>query len=106
MDNILDYRAYTGSRPEKFFKATLFDSGRLLLGLNCLEPGQTQSAHEHSEQDKFYFVLEGQGDFTVGDEERKVSPGFVVLAPAGVAHGVANRGQVRLVLLVGIAPSN
>ena len=104
MENFTDYRQHVGSSPEKFFKSTLFESPRLLLGLNCLEPGQAQAAHEHSDQDKFYFVVEGQGEFRVGDETRHAYPGVTVLAPAGVPHGVANRGAERLVLLVGIAP--
>ena len=104
MNNIRDYRDHAGSNPEKVFKATLFESPRLMLGLNCLEPGQTQSAHTHDDQDKFYYVVEGEGEFNVGAETRQAGAGFSVWAPAGVTHGVSNRGTVRLVLLVGIAP--
>ena len=53
---MIDYRDHTGSSAEKFFKSTLFQSSHLLLGLNCLEPGQTQATHTHAVQDKFYFV--------------------------------------------------
>jgi hypothetical protein len=56
MSNFIDYRDRVGSNPDKQFKATLFQSGRLMLGLNCLEPGQSQHAHTHADQDKFYFV--------------------------------------------------
>ncbi len=105
MPSFTDYRDHTGSNPDKFYKSTLFQSARLLLGLNCLEPGQTQSSHTHGEQDKFYFVLEGQGEFTVGPYSRQAGPGTTVWAPAGVDHGVANHGAERLVLLVGIAPA-
>jgi quercetin dioxygenase-like cupin family protein len=104
MDNFTDYRQHVGSSPTKFFKSTLFESSRLLLGLNCLEPGQAQAAHEHDDQDKFYFVIEGQGEFSVGEETRIAGPGITVWAQAGIPHGVANRGAERLVLLVGIAP--
>jgi quercetin dioxygenase-like cupin family protein len=100
-----DYAEHAGADAERFFKATLFRSERLLLGLNCLEPGQAQAVHDHADQDKFYFVLEGEGAFTVGAEARTAAPGVAVWAPAGVEHGVANRGSRRLVLLVGIAPS-
>jgi quercetin dioxygenase-like cupin family protein len=104
MSNFLDYREHTGSNPDKFFKSTLAESARLLLGLNCLEPGQTQAAHTHADQDKFYFVVEGEGEFTVSGETRAAGAGVTVWAPAGAPHGVANRGRARLVLLVGIAP--
>jgi quercetin dioxygenase-like cupin family protein len=96
---------HVGSRPEKFYKATLFRGDALLLGVNCLEPGQVQATHEHVDQDKFYYVVEGVGRFQVGDEEAAAGPGEIVWAPAGVAHGVVNEGEARLTLLVGIAPA-
>ena len=102
---ITDYRIHTGSSAEKFFKSTLFQSPHLLLGLNCLEAGQTQAPHQHAGQDKFYFVLEGEGEFTVGRETSRGKPGSAIWAPAGAIHGVANNGTERLVLLVGIAPA-
>ncbi len=105
MTNFLDYQDHVGSSPDKFFKSTLFESPRLLLGLNCLEPGQAQSAHTHADQDKFYFVVEGEGEFVVGGERRRAVPGLVIWAPAGVSHGVVNIENRRLVLLVGIAPA-
>ena len=105
MTYYMDYRALVGARPDKFYKATLFQSERLLLGLNCLEPGQTQHVHTHADQDKFYFVLEGEGEFTVGEETQTAGVGVTVWAPARVEHGVTNQGTARLVLLVGIAPA-
>lgn len=97
--------AHTGSRPEKFYKATLFRSEALLLGVNCLEPGQRQSPHDHADQDKFYYVIEGKGRFWLGEERVTAAAGEVVWAPAGLTHGVANDGNERLTLLVGIAPA-
>lgn len=102
---ITDYRDHTGASAEKFFKSTLFQTTHLLLGLNCLEPGQVQATHTHADQDKFYYVIDGQGAFIVAGETQQAGPGMVIWAPAGVAHGVANRGDARLVLLVGIAPA-
>jgi mannose-6-phosphate isomerase-like protein (cupin superfamily) len=105
MGNFADYREHTGANPDTFFKSTLFQSPHLLLGLNCLEPGQTQRAYTHTDRDKFYFVVEGQGEFVVGDETLTADVGLVVWAPAGIEHGVTNTGDVQLVLLVGIAPA-
>jgi quercetin dioxygenase-like cupin family protein len=102
---ITDYRDHIGSSAEKFFKSTLFQSSHLLLGLNCLEPGQTQATHTHADQDKFYFVVEGQGEFAVADATYQAGPGMVIWAPAGAPHGVTNCGDIRLVLMVGIAPA-
>jgi quercetin dioxygenase-like cupin family protein len=105
MPNFTSYLSHVGTAPEKFFKATMFRSERLMLGLNCLEPGQVQKVHTHAGQDKFYYVLEGEGEFVVGDETVNCGTGQVVWAPAEVLHGVSNRGNEQLVVLVGIAPA-
>lgn len=106
MSHFTHYQAHTGSTdaPGKFFKSTLFESPRLLLGLNCLEPGQAHHAHSHADQDKFYYVIEGEGVFTVGGETQTAGPGSAIFAPGGVDHGVANQGAARLVVLMGLAP--
>jgi quercetin dioxygenase-like cupin family protein len=96
---------HTGAQAEKFYKTTLFRSPTMLLGLNCLEPGQVQTAHTHDDQDKFYFVVAGSGRFRIDNEQISAVPGDVVWAPAGILHGVDNVGDGRLTLLVGIAPA-
>lgn len=101
---LTDYRQHIGAKPDKVYKATLFRGDHLMLGLNCLEPGQVQPVHDHTDQDKFYAVLEGMGVFTVGADEQEAGPGVVVWAPVGLPHGVRNEGSQRLVLLMGIAP--
>jgi mannose-6-phosphate isomerase-like protein (cupin superfamily) len=105
MEKFMDWRTAVGADPERFYKTTLFHSDALLLGLNCLDPSQIQKVHVHEGQDKFYFVLEGIGDFVVGGQTRRAGPGTVVWAPADEPHGVTNRGDERLTMLVGIAPA-
>jgi quercetin dioxygenase-like cupin family protein len=104
MNYFIDWREHSGANLEKFYKATLSQTDHVMVGLNCLEANQVQSVHAHQGADKFYFVLEGRGRFTVGDEEREAAAGVLVIAPAGVPHGVANAGTERLSLLVAIAP--
>ena len=82
MSNITHYADHVGANASKVFKATLFRSERLMLGLNCLHPGQEQHPHVHGGQDKFYFVVEGTGEFVVGDERRTAGEGMVVGWPA------------------------
>jgi quercetin dioxygenase-like cupin family protein len=56
-----DYRANTVFRPERYGKATLFENEHALVGLNCLECGQSMEKHAHEVQTRFYVVLEGRG---------------------------------------------
>ncbi|MSR74139.1 MAG: cupin domain-containing protein [Planctomycetes bacterium] len=95
----------TGSRADKPYKATLFDGKTLFLGVNTLEPGQVQTPHSHSTQDKFFFVHRGSGHFSVEQQSFEAHAGDVVFMPAGSVHGVENRSKELLVLLMGIAPS-
>ena len=89
---------------EKMRKNSLFDSPYLFYDVYCLLPGQYQKVHAHENSDKVYYVLEGAGRFTVGDEEKDLSRGHAVLAPAGVPHGVRNTFAENLILLVTMAP--
>jgi quercetin dioxygenase-like cupin family protein len=104
MNYFLNWQEHAGSVPDKSYKTTLWQGQHVMVGLNCLEPGQTQKTHAHEGADKFYFVLEGRGKFTVADVEQDAAAGSLVVAPAGIPHGVTNNSSERLSLLVTIAP--
>ena len=104
MNYFLNWQDHAGSQPEKFYKTTLWQGEHVMVGLNCLEPGQIQKVHAHDGADKFYLVLAGRGKFTVGDTQQDAGAGTLVLAPSGIPHGVENAGDERLSLLVTIAP--
>jgi mannose-6-phosphate isomerase-like protein (cupin superfamily) len=89
---------------EKMKKNALFDSPRLFYDAYCLLPGQAQKVHAHEGSDKVYYVLEGVGRFTIGDEERDLGAGHAVIARAGEPHGVRNESEEDLILLVTMAP--
>jgi len=88
----------------KMTKLDCFRSRHLLVGLNCFEPGQEQTVHAHDRADKFYFVVTGKASFTIGDMTLEARSGDLLLAPAGVPHGVAQALE-RTVVLVAIAPA-
>ena len=91
-------------QPEKMAKVDVVSSSRLVCGLNCFEPGQVQKVHAHAGADKLYYVLEGSGEFQVGEEKRTLSRGELLYVPEEVAHGVVNTGTERLVVLIVISP--
>jgi quercetin dioxygenase-like cupin family protein len=86
-------------------KSTLYESPRLLVGLNGFEPGQFHALHTHSGTDKVYHVLEGEGVFLLSDRELPMRQGDLLVAPDGVPHGVRNTGQSRLLVLAVLAPA-
>ncbi len=92
-------------RPEKMGKSTLFESERLLVGLNAFEPGQVHELHAHEGMDKLYYVLEGDGLFLLQDRQLGMQAGDLMVAPEGVPHGIKNTGADRLLVLVVLAPA-
>jgi len=92
-------------RADKMGKTTLFESNRLLVGLNAFEPGQSHALHSHTGMDKVYQVVHGRGVFLLEGRELPMSAGDLLIAPEGVPHGVRNTGADRLLLLAILAPA-
>jgi len=93
MTYFVDWREHAGANSEKFYKTTLWQGEHVMIGLNCLEPSQTQPVHAHTGSDKFYFVLAGRGTFTVGDEQKLAESGTIVVEnpKTGEILALANR---------------
>lgn len=91
--------------PQKMGKSTIFESARLLVGLNAFEPGQEHALHAHAGQDKVYQVIQGEGLFLLEGRELPMQTGDLLVAPEGVAHGVRNTGHSRLIVLAILAPA-
>ena len=101
---IVDPRAHAVYSAEKMGKSTIFESPRLLVGLNAFEPGQSHALHAHSGMDKIYSVVEGDGVFLLEGRELPMTAGDMLVAPEGVPHGVRNTGLRRLLVLAILAP--
>ena len=100
--NLSDYQQFSF---EKMKKNNIFQTPRFFCDVYCFEPGQEQKRHVHGDQDKVYLVLEGQGKFKVGNEERVLGPWQGTMAQAGEEHGVMNHTNTRLKVLVFVAPN-
>lgn len=92
-------------RAERMGKSTIFQSRRLLVGLNAFEPGQFHSLHAHAGMDKVYQVVEGEGTLLLDGRELPMRAGELVVAPDGVPHGIRNASDSRLLVLVILAPA-
>lgn len=90
---------------DKMGKCTLFESPRLLVGLNAFEPGQRHELHTHTAMDKVYLVLSGSGFYLLEGQELPVREGDMMTAPAEAPHGIRNPGPGRLLILAALAPA-
>lgn len=100
--NLADFREFS---QEKLKKHSVFQTHRFFCDVYCFEPAQVQKGHVHTDQDKVYVVLEGQGTFKIGDQEQVLGPGQATIAPAGEEHGVMNHSGSQLRVLVFMAPN-
>ncbi len=60
-------------------------------------------AHIHRDHDEIIYVAEGEGEFRLGDEVKRVRPGDIVVAPSGTVHGPTPNSP-RFVFLSVFAP--
>ncbi len=103
--SIIRPQEHAGYQADKMGKSTLFESSRLLVGLNAFEPGQEHRLHTHAGMDKVYHVLEGAGLFLLEGEDLPMAAGEMLVAPEGVPHGIRNTGTERLLVLAILAPA-
>jgi quercetin dioxygenase-like cupin family protein len=90
-------------RADRMGKSTIFESPRLLVGLNAFEAGQSHALHAHAGMDKVYHVLSGEGVFLLEGRELPMRAGDLLVAPEGVPHGVKNTGERRLLVMALLA---
>jgi quercetin dioxygenase-like cupin family protein len=103
--SVIDPREHAEWRADKMAKQTIYQSARLLVGLNAFEPGQAHALHAHAGMDKVYQVVEGEGQFLLEGRELPMKAGDLLVAPDGVPHGVKNTSSGRLLVLVILAPA-
>lgn len=62
-------------------------------------------SHSHADHVDSFYVIEGEAEFTLGDEVVRAGPGTYFAAPVGVAHGFRNVGEGELRMLNIHAPN-
>lgn len=97
------------------FKVTPQDSGGLLILENSFRAGGGPARHLHYDQEEWFYVVEGEFAFEVGDERLVLRPGDSLLAPRKVphvwaytgagTHGNSASGDTRGRILVAFMPA-
>ncbi len=78
-------------------------------GVVILDPGKGHLRHNHPGSEEILYVISGEGDQMVEDDEgrpmnRHVKAGDMVFIPAGVYHGTENTGWEPMRILAIYAP--
>lgn len=88
-------------RSVKLYGEEDYDSKLRFFYYMELPPGTSIGYHTHQEtNEEMYVIIEGRGVMTVNGEEREVQPGDVLLNKPGWSHGLENRSDAVLKVLV------
>jgi mannose-6-phosphate isomerase-like protein (cupin superfamily) len=69
-----------------------------------LPPQARTTPHYHPLTEEIYYILEGTGRMTIGDETRAVGPGDAIAIPPRAVHTILNTGPGTLKFLCCCAP--
>jgi len=60
-----------------------------------LEPGEAPPLHQHTDTEQIFYVLEGRGTLTIGEEKQQhpVKVGDVVRIPPSMLHSIEAEGD-------------
>lgn len=86
-------------------KTLLYENPRSNGVIWYVPPGQEVPAHYHPETDDVWIVLEGEGEYYLGEGVTyPLYPGLVAVAPKEAIHGVRATGEKPLVFVAISAP--
>jgi mannose-6-phosphate isomerase-like protein (cupin superfamily) len=78
---------------------------RCSLAEEVLPVGSKVGRHHHVETEEVYYILQGNGRMTVGDEVREVEAGDAIFIPRMHTHTLENTGQTPMTLLLVCGPA-
>jgi quercetin dioxygenase-like cupin family protein len=61
--------------------------------------------HFHLHQDEWFYVMEGEVLFQVGDSQKRLRAGESLLGPRGIPHGFAGVGETPAHMLITFTPA-
>lgn len=87
------------------FKVTTPNPGDLFVLENTFLAKGGPARHLHYEQDEWFYVLEGEFQFEIGEQHLRLLPGDSLLAPRRVPHVWAFVGSTQGRILVVFTPA-
>ena len=83
----------------------VLSTDRLMVRMNCYEPGQLTPMHMHPEEDEVMYIVEGEGKVTFKDRgDLSVKAGELVCLPSDQYHQIIAGLEGRMVLIYLMTP--
>ena len=99
-----DLRDYVDFSPDAARRTRVYATDHLAHDLWCIEPQQATPVLHYDDTDVTYTVIAGRSWFVTEEGEVGLDPMGALLVPAGVAHGIDNRGTDPLIVAATCAP--
>ena len=100
----MDLRDWVDFSMDEARRVRVFATDTLAQDLWCVEPQQATTVLRYDDADVTYTVLGGRCWFVTDQGQVGLDPLASVLVPAGVNHGLDNRGTDPLIVLAVSAP--
>ena len=100
----VDLRDWVDFSPDAARRTRVFVTGQLAHDLWCIEPQQSTGVLQYPDADVTYTVIGGRSWFVTEQGEVGLDPMGALLVPAGVVHGIDNRGADPLIVAAVSAP--
>jgi mannose-6-phosphate isomerase-like protein (cupin superfamily) len=94
-----------GSEIRPLIDRTTSNIERCSLAEEVLPVGASVGRHHHIETEEIYYILQGSGQMTVGEEVREVRAGDAIFIPRGHTHTLENNGQEPMTILLVCGPA-
>ena len=100
----VDLRDWVDFSVDEARRVRVFRTDALQQDLWCIEPQQATEVLRYAATDVTYTVIGGRAWFVTEQGEAGLDPLASLLVPAGVTHGIDNRGADPLIVLAVGAP--
>jgi mannose-6-phosphate isomerase-like protein (cupin superfamily) len=86
------------AEPKPGWHGRFFHSEHMTFAYYDIEIGAALHVHSHPNEE-VWNILEGEVDFTLGEETRRLGAGDAVVVPGGTTHAVAVRKACRAIIV-------
>ena len=103
-NKIPSYTTKDGSQIRELMHPGIHGNSRQSLAEAIIPFGSVTFLHRHLQAEEIYYITEGAGMMTLGDEHFEVSEGDSVCILPGIKHRIKNIGETALKILCCCSP--
>lgn len=96
---VLSFESLVEYQPGQVVSRTLAQGKALSLTLFAFDQGEEISSHSSS-GDALVYIMDGEAEFTIGEEAFQLNKGQSIVMPAGIPHALRAKERFKMFLVV------